>query len=300
MNTAVEVTVPGNALAMARAYLTLTKPTVIVLLLITTIPAMVLASEGWPDTRLVLSTLLGGFLAAGGAAAINHYADRDIDRMMTRTRSRPVASGLVAPAHAVTFGLALSASSVVWMAWQVNVLSALLGLGAIVMYAGVYTYGLKRTTVQNIVIGGAAGAAPPLIGWAAVTNSIEAPALLLFLIVFFWTPPHFWALSLRLEEDYRSVNLPMGPVVWGVPHTKLQIELYTYLLVAMTLMFGAVAELRWLYFSVAVLGGLGFVWYARRLRHSEGVRLAIPVYLYSLLYLAALFAAVMADVLVLG
>ena len=260
---------------------------------------MVLASRGWPDLHLVLATLVGGFLSAGGAASINQFADRDIDMVMSRTRSRPIPSGLVPAAHAAWLGVALGVLSVVWLAWQVNLLSAALAAAAIAMYAGVYTYGLKRTTVQNIVIGGAAGAAPPVIGWAAVTGTLEVPALLLFLIVFYWTPPHFWALSLRLEDDYRAAGVPMGPVAWGVAETKRQIVLYSVLLVAVTVMFGAVAQLGWIYFATASAGGLGFVGLALRLRRREGITEALPLFFYSIAYLAVLFGSMMADELLL-
>jgi protoheme IX farnesyltransferase len=300
VQTATQPAVASRPLALLRAYFALTKPTIIVLLLITTIPSMVLAAEGWPDLRLVLATLVGGFLSAGGAAAINQFADRDIDVVMSRTRQRPIPAGLVPPAHAAWLGVTLGVLSVVWLAWQVNVLAAALAAAAIAMYAGVYTYGLKRTTVQNIVIGGAAGAAPPVIGWAAVTGNLSATALLLFLVVFYWTPPHFWALSLRLEDDYRSAGVPMGPVVWGVAETKRQILLYTILLVAVTLMLGAVAQLGWIYFATAVAGGAGFLWLALRLRREAGITEALPLFFYSMAYLAALFGSMMVDELLLG
>jgi protoheme IX farnesyltransferase len=287
-------------LELLRGYIALTKPTIIVLLLITTIPSMVLASGGWPDVRLVMATLFGGFLSAGGAAALNQFADRDIDGMMRRTRNRPIPTGIVPPAHAAWFGLVLGAASVAWLAWQVNIVSAALAAAAIAMYAGVYTYGLKRATVQNIVIGGAAGAAPPVIGWAAVTGTVSVEAMLLFLIVFYWTPPHFWALSLRLEDDYRAAGVPMGPVVWGVAETKRQILLYSLLLVAVTLVFGAVAQLRAVYFATAVFGGAWFVLLALRLRRESSPERALPLFFYSMFYLAALFASMMADELLLG
>lgn len=300
VQTATQPAVAVGPLAILRAYIALTKPTIIVLLLITTIPAMVIAAGGWPDTRLVLATLLGGFLSAGGAAALNQYADRDIDLIMARTRNRPVPSGVVPPLHAAVIGVLLGVLSALWLAWQVNVLCAVLAVAAIAIYAGVYTYALKRKTVQNIVIGGAAGALPPVIGWAAVTGTIDAPALLLFLIVFYWTPPHFWALSLKLEEDYRRAGVPMGPVVWGVTETKRQILLYTYLLVAVTLIFGAVGELKWVYFATAVLGGGWFIVMSLRLRRRSDISEAMPLFFYSMLYLAALFAAMMVDELALG
>ncbi|MCC6237508.1 MAG: protoheme IX farnesyltransferase [Dehalococcoidia bacterium] len=300
MQTATQPAVGVRPLEVVRGYVALTKPTIIVLLLITTIPAMVLASGGWPDVRLVLATLLGGFLSAGGAAAINQFADRDIDGMMQRTRHRPIPSGIVPPIHALWFGIALGIASVLWLAWQVNFVSAALAAAAIAMYAGVYTYGLKRTTVQNIVIGGAAGAAPPVIGWAAVTGTVSVEALLLFLIVFYWTPPHFWALSLRLEEDYRAAGVPMGPVVWGEMETKRQIVLYTVLLVAVTIAFGAVAQLSWLYFGTAIIGGVWFIALAARLLRQHGRDQALPLFFFSMVYLAALFASMMADELLLG
>jgi len=299
LQTATQPAVAARPIAVLRAYFALTKPTIIVLLLITTIPSMVLASRGWPSLRLVFATLVGGFLSAGGAAAINQFADRDIDTVMSRTRQRPIPSGLVPAAHAAWLGIALGLLSVGWLAWQVNTLTAALAAAAIAMYAGVYTYGLKRTTVQNIVIGGAAGAAPPVIGWAAVTGTLEVPALLLFLIVFYWTPPHFWALSLRLEEDYRAVGVPMGPVVWGVTETKRQILLYSVLLVAVTIMFGAVAQLGWIYFATAAAGGVGFIWLALRLQRRDGIAEALPLFFYSMAYLAVLFGSMMIDELVL-
>ncbi len=298
MQSVTQPAIAARPLEVLRAYIALTKPTIIVLLLITTIPSMVVASRGWPDVRLVIATLVGGFLSAGGAAAINQFADRDIDGIMRRTRNRPIPSGLVPAMHALAIGLALSGASVLWLAWQVNIVSAALAAAAIAMYAGVYTYGLKRSTVQNIVIGGAAGAAPPLIGWAAVTGTVDVEALLLFAIVFYWTPPHFWALSLRLEDDYREAGIPMGPVVWGVPETTRQILLYTVLLVSVTLLSGVVGSLGWIYFATAILGGAWFIVMAVRLRRDATE--AMPLFFYSMGYLAALFASMMADVLILG
>ena len=290
----------GSAATTARAYIELMKPRIIVLLLITTVPAMVIAQRGWPDTWLVVATLIGGALSAGGAGALNHVADRDIDLLMQRTRDRPLPAGIVEPRQATVFGIALATAAALWLAWQVNVLAAGLSVLAVLFYIGVYTYGLKRTTVQNVVVGGAAGAVPPLIGWAAVTGSIGIEALLLFLLVFYWTPPHFWALSLRLADDYRAAGVPMMPVVRGVRETTRQILLYSVLLVALSFITGAVAELRWLYFAVAAGGGGGFLWLAYRLRRSGDDGDAIRLYLYSIGYLAALFGAMMADQLLLG
>jgi protoheme IX farnesyltransferase len=289
-----------GAMGLARAYFELTKPTIIVLLFITTVPAMVVAAGGWPGTGLVTATLIGGFFSAGSAAALNQFADRDIDLLMRRTRGRPLPAGIVRPAHAVVFGVVLGVASVAWLAWQVNVLSAALSVLAIAVYVGVYTYGLKRRSVQNIVIGGAAGAAPPLIGWAAVTGQVEAPALLLFLIVFYWTPPHFWALSLRLQDDYRLAGIPMMPVVWGEAETKRQIVLYTFLCVALTFIFGAVAHMGAVYFVVAAAAGAGFIVLAMQLRRSATLERAIPVFLYANAYLAAVFGAMLVDELLFG
>ncbi len=290
----------GGALATVRAYVALTKPNIIWLLLITTVPAMVVADEGWPGGGLVGATLLGGMLAAGGANAINQYADRDIDRLMRRTSERPLVRGAVPPRHAVVLGLVLSAISIAWLLATVNALAAALAAGAIAFYVLAYTYYLKRSTTQNIVIGGAAGAAPPVIGWAAVTGSVEVEAALLFLVVFYWTPPHFWALALLLKDDYARAGVPMLPVVRGEAETKRQILLYTLLLLPLTLIFGAVAELRWIYFATAVAGGAGFLWYVHALRQRPGIEGARALFRFSILYLALLFASMAADELLLG
>lgn len=286
--------------ASVRAYVALTKPNIIWLLLITTVPAMVLAADGWPSTWLVVATLLGGALAAGGANAINQYVDRDIDERMDRTRARPLPAGTMAPQRAVWFGLALGALSAVWLLLTVNWLAAALTVGAIAFYAIVYSYYLKRTTVHNIVIGGAAGAAPPLIGWAAVTGELGLEAILLFVIVFYWTPPHFWALSLLMEDDYRRAGVPMLPVVRGAEETKRQILRYTLLMVPLTVLFTAVADLSAIYLLTAIAGGAGFIWYTVRLRREPGIRLARPVFKYSTYYLGALFMAMALDQLLLG
>jgi len=297
---ATPVRAQSTLLTTLRAYWILTKPTIIVLLLVTTVPAMVVAAGAWPDTRLVVATLIGGFLSAGGAGALNQFADRDLDAIMRRTRTRPVPAGIVSPRAAAIFGVTLGVLAALWLAWQVNLVAAALSVAAFLVYVGVYSLVLKRRTVQNIVIGGAAGAAPPLIGWAAVTGSLEAPALLLFLIVFYWTPPHFWALSLRIKDDYSNAGVPMMPVVWGEEETKRQILLYTYLLVALTFIFGALAQMRVIYFAFVVFGDAYFIYLALKLRHGEGITGAIPLFMYSMLYLALLFGAMMADELILG
>jgi protoheme IX farnesyltransferase len=293
-----EATRPGaSALALVRDYFALTKPTIILLLLITTLPAMVLAEGGWPGTGLVLATLLGGVLAAGGAGAVNMYIDRDIDALMPRTRSRPIPRGAIPPRHAAIFGWTLGLASAPWLFLTVNLLSAALALGAFLFYVFAYSLYLKRHTVHNTVVGGIAGAMPPLIGWTAVTGELSREGLLLFLIVFFWQPAHFWALALRMSEQYRAVNIPMMPVVLGEVETKRQTLVYATLTVAVTLMFGAAAELRWLYFAVAAAGGAGFIALAWRLLRGGS---ELPLWRYSTLYLAALFAAMVADQLLLG
>ncbi len=296
--------VPHTLLQTARAYLALTKPNIIWLLLITTVPAMVLAQRGWPSTWLVFATIFGGSLAAGSANAINQYADRDIDVRMRRTRRRPLPQGLVTPVHALRFGLVLGVLATAWLVVVVNPLSAALGLGAIAFYVLVYTYYLKRHSWQNIVIGGAAGAAPTLIGWTAVTGqlhltSLESlPPIFLFLIVFWWTPPHFWALSLVLEDDYRAAGIPMLPVVQGRNATKVQILLWAVMTVALTILFAAVADLGLIYFATAAAGGAGFIGYAAWLLRAPGIRGAWGLFKYSTYYLAGLFVAVLVDTLV--
>ncbi len=292
-----------------RAYVALTKPRIIELLLVTTIPAMVLAARQVPGmdigewTWLVVWTMVGGTLAAGSANAINCYLDRDIDELMVRTRRRPLPAHQVEPERAVVFGIVLGAISLVVMAWFVNLVAAFLTLLAIAFYVVVYTIMLKRSTPQNIVIGGAAGALPPVIGWAAVTGSVALPAVILFAIVFYWTPPHFWALSLRIRRDYEAAHVPMLPVVRGIPETTRQIALYTILLVAISLVLFAVAQMGLVYLVAAVVLGAIFIWQSYRLwregdseeRSTAG---AIRLYKYSITYLTLLFIAIAVDALV--
>ena len=280
------------------AYIALTKPRIIELLLITTVPAMVLAAKGFPPIMLIVWTLVGGSLAAGSANAINCYIDRDIDVVMTRTRRRPLPAHAVDPANAVVFGIVLGVISFAVLGYFVNLLSAFLALLAIAFYVFVYTLMLKRTTPQNIVIGGAAGALPPVIGWAAVTGRVEVPALLLFAVVFYWTPPHFWALALRISRDYASARIPMLPVVSGVAETGRQILLYTILLVACSLILWAVARMGAIYLVTAIVLGIVFLWQAVRLwRDGTGVG-AIRLYKYSITYLTLLFLAIAVDAMV--
>jgi heme o synthase len=275
-------------------YLEMTKPKVQSLLLFTTVTTMYVAGD--PSVSLVLLTCLGGALSAGGAGAINHYLDRDLDALMSRTADRPVASGRVAPAAALWFGIALGVASFVLLASTVNVLAAVLSLCGLLGYVFVYTLWLKRSTPQNIVIGGAAGAVPPLVAWAAVTGGLGGTPLYLFAIVFFWTPPHFWALSLLMKDEYARAGVPMLPVVRGERETRRQILLYTILLYAVSQLpfcagaFGAV-------YLVASVGlGALFIYGAVRLLRRADRRSALRLYLYSLAYLAALFAAMVVDV----
>ena len=282
------------------AYLQLTKPDIIVLLLITTVPTMVLAAGGMPGWALIGATLLGGALTAGGAGAVNGFLDRDIDEVMRRTRHRPIPSNRVGPRNALRFGSALIVSGTAWLAVTVNVLSALLALSAAAFYIFVYTVWMKRSTPQNIVIGGAAGAAPALIGWAAVTGTVQLPAVVLFAIVFYWTPPHFWALSLRYANEYRAAGIPMLPVVQGPRETARHIFLYSLLLLSVSLLLFPVAGMGTLYLAAAAILGGVFVGYAIRVMRHGGSRSAMSLFRYSITYLGLLFAAVAADQLVRG
>jgi heme o synthase len=286
---------PGTTDAL-RAYIALTKPRIIELLLVTTVPTMVLAQGGVPSPWLVAAVVIGGALAAGGANAINMYVDRDIDDVMRRTRHRPLPSHSVTPRRALAFGIVLSLAAFAWLVLTVNLLSAVLATSAIAFYVFVYTMWLKRTTPQNIVIGGAAGCVPVLVAWAAVTGEVGLPALVLFAIVFYWTPPHFWALALRYRGDYAAARVPMLPVVRGEVETARQIVLYTIALVAVSLLLLPAAGMGWVYLVAAVVLGAFFVQQALRLRSNvtDG-RNAIGLFRYSISYLTLLFAAVAVD-----
>ncbi|HEX5310060.1 MAG TPA: heme o synthase [Solirubrobacteraceae bacterium] len=297
-DTARAVAVPlpagrGKVAQVASDYLTLTKPKVQSLLLLTTITTMLVAGD--PSIGLIALTCLGGYLSAGGAGAVNHWFDRDIDALMARTADRPVPSGRVAPAAALTFGCVLAALSFLELSLTVNVLAASLSFAGFLGYVFVYTIGLKRRTPQNIVIGGAAGAIPPLVGWAAVRGSVGGMAVLLFFIVFFWTPPHFWALSLLMKGDYEKVGVPMLPVVRGEAETRRQILLYTVLLYAVTQLPFCAGGLGVIYLTASLILGLGFIAGAVRLYRRADRRSALQLYLFSLAYLALLFCAMVAD-----
>jgi heme o synthase len=281
-----------------RAYVGLTKPRIIVLLLITTVPPMILAAGGLPSTWAVIATLLGGTMAAGAANACNMYLDRDIDEVMRRTRRRPIPQHAVQPDSALRFGFGLAAVSFTFLAVTVNVLAATLSLAAIAFYVFVYTMWLKRSTDQNIVIGGAAGAVPVLVGWAAVRGGVGWPAVVLFGIVFLWTPPHFWALATRVSDDYAAAGIPMLPVVRGEDEARRQIFLYSLVLSAATLVLVPVASMGPIYLATAVVLGGSFVFRALRLWREPSAARAWGLFKFSVLYLGALFAAVAIDALV--
>ena len=274
-------------------YIELTKPKVQSLLLLTTIATMYVAGD--PSPLLVLLTCLGGYLSAGGAGAVNHWFDRDIDAQMARTATRPIPSGRVAPRAALAFGCTLAALSLIELSLAVNPLAAALSFSGFLGYVFVYTVWLKRRTPQNIVIGGAAGAVPPLVGWAAVTGSVSFTAVILFSIVFFWTPPHFWALSLLMKDEYEKVGVPMLPVVRGESETRRQILLYSVLLYAVTQLPFCAGGFGTIYLVASLALGLGFIAGAVRLYRRADRRSALQLYLFSLAYLALLFCAMVAD-----
>ena len=282
-----------------RDYVTLTKPRIISLLLITTLVPMIVAARGWPNGWTVLWTMLGGYLMAGGANAINMFLDRDIDARMGRTALRPIPSGRMSPRHVLGFGLTLAAAAFALFAMGVNLLSAWLALGGLLFYVFVYTRWLKRSSPQNIVIGGAAGAFPPLVGWAAVTGSLSLTAFYLFLIVFFWTPPHFWALALVKQKDYGRVGVPMAPNVWGERKTIRQMLLYTLVLIPISLAPVSYGGLGLVYGVLALALGGWLLHGVLRLRRTANLtQPAWALYRNSLLYLALLFGAMAVDGLV--
>jgi heme o synthase len=279
-----------------RDYVTLTKPRIISLLLVTTLAPMIIAQRGWPDGWVVLWTMIGGYLMAGGANSINMFMDRDIDSGMVRTSLRPIPSGRMSGAHVLGFGITLGTAAFALFALQVNLLSAVLALSGLLFYVFIYTRWLKRTSPQNIVIGGAAGAFPPLVGWAAVTGSIGLTAVYLFLIVFFWTPPHFWALALVKQKDYGRVGVPMAPNVWGERETLRQMKIFTAILVPLSIMPVLYGGLGVVYGVSALLLGL---WLWRDVRAvalaRDFTQPAWTLYRNSLLYLALLFTAMAVD-----
>jgi heme o synthase len=284
-----------SALALARDYVALTKPRIISLLLLTTVATMFVADPSGPSLATVLWTALGGYLAAGGAGAINHYLDRERDARMARTRGRPLVAGRIKPLHGLVFGIVLGALATAQLALTVNGLAALLALAGLLGYAIVYTLWLKPLTPQNIVIGGAAGAVPPLVGWSAATGGLSPEALYPFAIVFLWTPPHFWALALLIKDDYARTGVPMMPVARGEAATRRQILLYAALLVVLTIAPVVSGLLGGMYLAAALALGAGFLALALHLAIRPSRRTALRLYLASLLYLALLFVAMALD-----
>lgn len=279
----------------------LTKPRIIELLLITTVPVMFLAEQGVPDLWLVLATCVGGYLSAGGANALNMYIDRDIDALMTRTSQRPLVTGMVSPREGLAFGLTLTVVSTLWFGLLVNWLSAWLSLGALLFYVVVYTMILKRRTSQNIVWGGIAGCMPVLIGWSAVTNSMSWAAVILFLVIFFWTPPHYWPLSMKVKEDYARVGIPMLPVIASNTVVARQIVIYSWVMVAVSLLLTPLGYTGWFYTAVALVTGGWWLWEAHALQNrakggATGAKLKeMRLFHWSITYVSLLFVAVAVD-----
>ncbi len=298
MSAPVALVRPGHK-ARVGGFVALTKPRIIELLLVTTLPTMVVAQRGVPPVWLMVATMVGGALAAGGANAINMWHDRDIDAVMKRTAARPLVTGLVQPTEALVFALTLEAAAFLLLWGTVNLLSAVLALSATAFYVFVYTLWLKRTSPQNIVIGGAAGAVPVLVGWSAVTGSLGWAPCVLFAVFFVWTPPHFWALAIKYREDYAAAEVPMLPVVADARATGRQIVAYTALLWVVSLVFTPIAGMGWIYTSAAVVLGGAFLFYALRLLHESTVRNAMRLFGWSITYVTFLFSAMALDQLVL-
>ncbi len=279
-------------------YVALTKPRIIELLLVTTVPTMFVAERSVPSVWLMVATVVGGTLAAGGANAMNMVIDRDIDGLMERTMHRPLVQGVMSPRAALTFAVGIEVVAFVWLFTTVNLLSALLAVSATFFYVFVYTLWLKRTTTQNIVIGGAAGAVPVLVGWSAVTNSLGWAPVVLFLVIFFWTPPHFWALAIRYREDYSAASVPMLPAVATLAATARKITLYTVMLVGTTLVFAPVADMGAVYVAAALILGALFGVLALAVQRDPTERSAMRLFSYSITYVTLLFAAMIVDVLI--
>lgn len=283
-------------------FIALTKPRIIELLLVTTVPTMIVAHQGLPSVWLMVATVIGGTLAAGGANAVNMYVDRDIDAVMNRTKGRPLVNGIMTPRAALTFAISIEVIAFGWLWSTVNLLSAVLGFAAFSVYVFVYTLWLKRNSRQNIVIGGIAGCFPVLIGYSAVTDSVSqtfalAP-LALFALMFFWTPPHFWALAIKYRDDYSAAEVPMLPVVSSMRNTTVQMLIYTVAVVASSFVFGWDADMGPVYWAVALAAGAVFIWYAVEVLRTESSTKAIKMFGYSISYVTFLFAAMAVDVLV--
>jgi protoheme IX farnesyltransferase len=291
---------PPSLAQRVGGYIALTKPRIIELLLVTTVPTMVVAERGLPSIWLMVATVIGGTLAAGGANAVNMYVDRDIDALMERTKNRPLVTGLIEPRHALIFAVAIEVAAFAWLWAFVNLLSAVLAFAACLFYVFVYTLWLKRTSTRNIVIGGAAGAVPVLIGWTAVRDSLDWAPIVLFAVIFYWTPPHFWALAIRYRDDYSNASVPMLPSVVDMRTVAVRILGYTLLLWALTLLFSAVAGMGWIYTGAAVVLGGVFAWMAAGLLRDASPKRAMRLFSYSITYITLLFGAMAIDQLVLN
>ena len=283
---------------MIGGYIALTKPRIIELLLITTVPTMVLAEGAWPSWSLIVVTLIGGSLAAGGANAINMYIDRDIDALMERTKNRPLVTGLISPRNAMVFALSLEVAAFALLWVGANLLSAVLAVSATAFYVFVYSLWLKRTSKQNIVIGGAAGAVPVLVGWAAVTNSLSWSAALLFLLIFLWTPPHFWALAIRHADDYRAAGVPMLPSVVSTADVVASMTRYCVAILITSMALVPVADLGWIYGVTAAVLGLGFLVGTIALGRRPSAGASMRLFSFSITYVSLVFVALTVDVLV--
>ena len=291
---------PVSARARIGGFVALTKPRIIELLLVTTVPTMVVAERGIPSLWLVLWTVVGGALAAGGANAVNMYVDRDIDAVMKRTANRPLVTGVVQPTEALVFAVTLEAIAFALLWGTVNLLSAVLAVSATAFYVFVYTLWLKRTSTQNIVIGGAAGAVPVLVGWSAIHDRLDWAPLVLFAVIFVWTPPHFWALAVKYREDYAAAEVPMLPAVASLRHTGIRIVAYTVVLWALTLVFAPVADMGVIYVVAAVALGAVFLLYAIQLLRTESTAAAMRLFTWSITYVTLLFGAMAVDAVVIG
>ena len=289
---------PRSLRSRAGAYVALTKPRIIELLLVTTVPTQVVAARGLPSGWLIVNTVLGGALAAGGANAINMFVDRDIDRIMQRTKARPLVTGVITPRAALTFAVGLEFLAFGWLWAWVNLLSAVLAVAACLFYVFVYTLWLKRTSTRNIVIGGAAGAVPVLIGWTSVTGRLAWAPVVLFAVIFYWTPPHFWALAIKYKDDYSAADVPMLPSVVSLRATSVRILAYTVVLWALTLAFSPIAGMGPLYLGAAIVLGAVFTWFAATLLRNPTTKRAMQLFGYSITYITLLFGAMAVDQLV--
>jgi protoheme IX farnesyltransferase len=296
----VAVSVPSTRASRVRAFIALTKPRIIELLLITTVPTMIVAERGIPSVWLMVATVVGGTLAAGGANAINMYVDRDIDKLMERTQNRPLVTGAVAPTEALVFAISIEVVAFFFLWGTVNLLSAALALTACLFYVFVYTLWLKRTSTRNIVIGGAAGAMPVLIGWSAVTNSIDWAPVVLFGVMFYWTPPHFWALAIKYREDYSAADIPMLPSVVSTRETAVRMMYYTVVLIVLSVAFSPVADMGLIYLISAIVLGLIFLVLTYHVLRDQDTRSAMRLFGYSITYITLLFGSMVVDQLVRG